>query len=141
MKQLLIALFVIGLGAFTAQAQEGNPNAPKFNFSDLSHDFGTIPEGPKAVYEFEFTNTGKEPLIIQNVSASCGCTSPYWPKQPILPGKTGKIKVEYNTERRVGPFTKQIYILSNAENPDGKERFELEIKGTVEEKKDDAKAG
>lgn len=135
MKQLLIALFVIGLGTFTTQAQD-NPNAPKFEFNDLSHDFGTLPEGPKAVHNFEFKNVGKEPLIIQNVTASCGCTTPNWPKQPILPGKTGVIKVEYSTERRVGPFTKQIFIQSNAANPDGRERFELEIKGKVEESKE-----
>lgn len=135
MKQLLTAILVLGLGVMSAQAQD-NKNAPRFEFEELSHDFGTLPEGPKANYDFKFTNTGKEPLIIQNVTASCGCTSPSWPKQPILPGKTGVIKVEYSTERRVGPFTKQIFIQSNAENPDGRERFELEIKGTVKEKKE-----
>lgn len=136
MKQLLIAaVLVMGLGVVTTQAQDGK-NAPKFEFKSLSHDFGTIPEGPEATHNFEFKNTGKEPLIIQNVTASCGCTSPDWPKQPILPGKTGNIKVVYSTDHRVGPFTKQIYILSNAASEDGKERFELEIKGTVKEKKE-----
>lgn len=131
MKQLLTAILVMGLGLATAQAQD-NKNAPKFDFPDgVSHDFGTVPEGPSVTHFFDFKNTGKEPLIIQNVSASCGCTTPDWPKQPILPGKNGKIKVVYSTEHRVGPFTKQIFIKSNAANPEGKEVYELEIKGTV----------
>lgn len=132
MKKLLIAMFVMGLGIITAQAQD-NKNAPKFDFKDISHDFGTIPEGPEVTHYFEFTNTGKEPLIIQSVTASCGCTSPDWPKQPILPGKTSKIKVVYSTERRVGPFSKDIFIKSNAANPENKEVFELHIKGVVKE--------
>ncbi len=133
MKQLFIALFVLAIGVNSVYAQ--NKNAPAFKFEKGTlHDFGTIPEGPEVTHYFDFTNTGKEPLIIQNVSASCGCTTPDWPKQPILPGKKGQIKVVYSTERRVGPFTKDIYIQSNAVNPDGKERFELQIKGTVKEK-------
>ena len=133
MKQLFIALFVLAVGFNGAFAQSKNSPAFKFEKGTM-HDFGTIPEGPEVTYYFDFTNTGKEPLIIQNVSASCGCTTPDWPKQPILPGKKGQIKVVYSTTGRVGPFTKDIYIQSNAVNPEGKERFELQIKGTVKEK-------
>lgn len=133
MKQLFIALCIIAIGANSVFAQD--KNAPVFKFEKgTMHDFGTIPEGPKATHYFEFTNAGKTPLIIQNVSASCGCTTPEWPKQPILPGKKGQIKVIYDTQGRVGPFTKDIYIQSNAMSEDGKERFELQIKGTVKEK-------
>lgn len=78
------------------------------------HDFGTIQEGPAAEHEFEFTNTGKEPIIISNVSASCGCTTPSYSKDPVLPGKKGTIKASYNTQGRVAPFTKTITITSNA---------------------------
>ena len=88
MKQLFVALFVLAIGVNSVFAQ--SKNAPAFKFEKgTSHDFGTIAEGPEVTYYFEFTNTGKEPLIIQNVSASCGCTTPDWPKQPILPGKQG----------------------------------------------------
>lgn len=133
MKQLLIAAFTLCIGVMSANAQDSK-NAAEFKFEDgITHDFGTIPEGPQVTHYFEFTNVGKEPMIIQSVSASCGCTTPDWPKQPILPGKKGKIKVMYSTERRVGPFNKEIYILSNAKNPEGKERYELYIKGTVKE--------
>jgi len=115
------------------QAQEvlEDVKGPKFKFKGgETHDFGTLKEGPAAEYVFEFVNVGKEPLIIQNANASCGCTTPEWPKEPILPGKTGKITVRYNTQGRPGPFSKDVFITSNAVSE--KERFELHIKGTVE---------
>jgi hypothetical protein len=120
------------------EAKPNNPNAPKFKFGEETHDFGTLKEGGPAEYVFKFKNVGKEPLIIQGASASCGCTTPDWPKEPILPGKEGQIKVQYNTSGRVGPFNKTVYISSNAASD--KERYELYIKGTVvaAEKKDDA---
>ena len=102
-------------------------------FSYYSYDFGEVQEGPAAEYVFEFTNVGKEPLIIQNANASCGCTTPEWPKEPILPGKTGKIKVSFNTQGRGGqPFDKTVFLTSNAVSD--KERYELHIKGTVKAK-------
>lgn len=110
-----------------------NPRGPKFKFkAGDSFDFGTITEGPIAEHEFEFKNVGKEPLIIQNASASCGCTIPSWPKEPILPGKKGVILVKYNTQGRVAPFHKDIFIQSNAVNPpEGRDKYELHISGTV----------
>lgn len=110
-----------------------NKNAPKFEFSDKNNtfDFGKLPEGPVAEHIFEFKNTGKQPLIITNANASCGCTTPEWPKEPILPGKKGKITVRYNTQGRVGPFTKTVYVQSNAALEDGRDRYELYIKGEV----------
>ena len=133
MKSILATLLFLAFSMTGVMAQSAapGPNAPKFQFKKETHDFGTIPEGPVAEYTFEFKNTGKEPLIIQNASASCGCTTPEWPKQPILPGKTGKIVVRYNTVGRPNAFNKDIYIQSNAVNPPGKERYELHIKGFV----------
>lgn len=95
-----------------------NPNAPKIVFNEETFEFGELPEGPQATHEFKFTNMGKEPLVLSNVRASCGCTTPSWPKDPILPGKEGTILVTYNTQGRVGPFTKSITINSNANEPD-----------------------
>ncbi|MBA3828553.1 MAG: DUF1573 domain-containing protein [Taibaiella sp.] len=135
MKKLFITLLCLSVGVIGANAQAPamapkDANAPKFKFKEESWDFGTVKEGPQAIHNFEFKNTGKEPLIIQNASASCGCTTPDWPKEPILPGKSGKISVTYNTQGRVGPFTKDIYIQSNAQMDAG-DRFQLHIKGTV----------
>jgi len=96
MKKLLFSICfaaaAFGVQAQTAapapQAQE-NPNAPKFSFKNGdTHDFGTIKESAEgADYTFEFTNTGKEPLIIQAATPSCSCTAPSFSKEPVLPGK------------------------------------------------------
>lgn len=83
-------------------------------FKEPLHDFGTIQEGSGAEHVFEFVNNGKEPIIITNASASCGCTTPSYTKDPVLPGKKGTIKAVYNTQGRVAPFTKTITITSNA---------------------------
>lgn len=112
--------------ATAAQQPASNLKPENMAFKMDSHDFGTIAEGPAADYEFEFTNTGKEPMTIQNVQASCGCTTPSYSKEPIAPGKSGKIKASYNTVGRPGAFTKSITVTSNAGVK------VLTIKGTVE---------
>jgi hypothetical protein len=127
MKQLIVTI-LLAVGCLTVNAQNG----PKFSFkSGDVHDFGSLKEGPVVEYNFEFTNTGKEPLIIYDATADCGCTKPTWPTQPILPGKTGAIKVAYTTQGHPGPFSKNIYVKSNAMQVEGRERYELKIKGTV----------
>lgn len=83
-------------------------------FEKMDYNFGKIKEdGGSAIYNFKFTNTGKVPLVIQGVEASCGCTTPEWSKEPILPGKTGFIKVSYNPDLRPGVFTKSITVNAN----------------------------
>lgn len=137
---LCIALSVSGMAhaqnpitVAPAAKKAVNKNAPKFLFTDKNdtYDFGKVPEGPVAEHVFEFKNVGKEPLIISNANASCGCTTPEWNKEPILPGKKGKITVRYNTQGRVGPIAKSVYITSNAALEEGKDRYELYIKGEV----------
>ncbi len=100
---------------------------PVMAFGMESHDFGEVPEGEKYSHEFTFTNNGKEPLIISNVKASCGCTTPEWPKEPIMPGETSAITAVYNSKGRPGPFNKSITITSNAYTPTKR----LFIKGKV----------
>lgn len=107
--------------------QETNPNAPQLVFEYEEWDFGEVPEGPKVSHDFWFTNKGKEPLVLYNVRASCGCTTPYWPREPIPPGEKGKITVEYTTAGRPGPFTKTVTINSNAVTP----TKVIRIKGVV----------
>lgn len=128
MKKLLLLLTLISV-CFLSNAQNNSPNAPVFKFVEETHDFGNIAEGPEAMIDFTFTNTGKEPLIIQQCSASCGCTTPDWSKEPILPGQKGSIKVKYTTKDRVGTFNKTVYIRSNAKS--SSERYEIFIKGNV----------
>lgn len=95
-------------------------------FKTETHDFGTLQEGDPAEAEFVFTNTGKKPLIIQNVQPGCGCTTPFWSKDPVAPGKTGIIKASYGTKGRVGSFNKNITVTSTAGTQ------VIYIKGTVE---------
>ena len=80
MKRLTTFLCTILFGMLLIAQTEVNPNAAEFRFDNERHDFGELDEGPKATHEFSFTNVGKEPLIITNARASCGCTVPKWPK-------------------------------------------------------------
>lgn len=104
-----------------------NPNAPEIAFETEMHDYGTIKQGADGGCEFKFKNIGKDPLIISNARGSCGCTVPTWPKEPIMKGQTGVIKVHYDT-KRVGAFTKTVTLNSNAKS----DTKVLTIKGVVE---------
>ena len=84
-------------------------NAPKLKFAATTYDFGNKPQGKPVSTEFEFTNTGSEPLVLETVTASCGCTTPEWTKEPVMPGKKGVIKVQYNMARE-GSFNKTITV-------------------------------
>lgn len=95
-------------------------------FDKKVHDYGTIRQGSDGNSVFTFTNKGNKPLILNNVAASCGCTVPEWPRQPIPPGGKGEIKVKYNTAI-VGTFNKSITVHSNAEN----NVVNLSVKGNV----------
>ncbi len=112
----------------TAQAskQASNPNAPVIKFDKTTHDYGTIEQHGDGTCEFTFTNEGKEPLILTNVRSSCGCTTPTWPREPILPGQSKVIKVKYDT-KRIGIINKTVHVYSNATTPS----VTLRIKGKV----------
>nr|WP_315134384.1 DUF1573 domain-containing protein [uncultured Flavobacterium sp.] len=106
-------------------------NGPKIEFSakDNTIDYGKISKGSDSgIRVFEFTNTGNSPLIITDVLSTCGCTVPTKPKDPIMPGKKGKIEIKYNMAP--GPIRKTITVESNAVNVDGG-RVALKIKGEV----------
>lgn len=104
---------------------------PKMTFEETTHDFGSIKEGKKVEYIFKFKNTGEVPLLIGDARSTCGCTVPTYPKDYVQPGKTGKIKVVFDTKSLSGFQTKPITITSNTNPRDTK----LFIKGFVEEHK------
>ena len=106
MKKIILVA-VIALISFTASAQA------KIKFKTETIDYGQIEKGSDGVRVFEFTNIGNADLIIQDVKSSCGCTVPEKPKDPVAPGKTGVIKVKYDTQR-VGKIRKTITVYSNA---------------------------
>ena len=127
---LLLMSFVLFFGAASfAQdktKKDEKKKAPVITFKELNHDFGTIQKGGNGVFEFEFKNTGKEPLVLKKVKSSCGCTIPTWPREPIPKKKSNKIRVKYDTNR-IGAFNKKITIYSNAKNGN----IVLTIKGKV----------
>ncbi|MTI32796.1 DUF1573 domain-containing protein [Xanthovirga aplysinae] len=84
------------------------------SFEKKTHDFEDIIEGEQATVDFVFTNTGDQPLILSSVRASCGCTTPFWTKEPVNPGETGLITAKYNSKNRPGNFKKSITISSNS---------------------------
>ncbi len=136
MKKILLVVFglALGVGATTINATQAiaqNTPGAKFKFeTGETHDFGVLKRGPVAMYSFEFTNTGDQPLIIMNVTPSCGCTNVDWPKTPVLPGQKGKIQLGLKTEEQHGIFNKEVYIQSNAvNNPRGEKRYTVYIKG------------
>lgn len=91
-------------------------DGPVMKFEYVTHDFGKIQQGDKVTYKFNFVNTGKSPLIIINAVASCGCTTPNWPKTPIKPGDGGQIEVIFNSLGKKGLQDKMVTITANT-NP------------------------
>jgi len=123
---LIVAVFI----STAAFAQSG----AKIELKSDTIDYGTVSkDSDNGIRVFEFTNTGDAPLIIKEVKSTCGCTVPSWPKEPIAPGKTGKIEVKYNMNP--GPIRKTITVMSNAVNyTDGV--VPLKLKGEVIKKEE-----
>ncbi len=131
MKRLIAAALAAGamLLAGAAKPAAGAKAEPAIQFAEASHDFGTIAEeGGNVSHEFVFTNTGDAPLLIVNATASCGCTMPKFPKNPVAPGKTGKIKVTYNPKGRPGEFDKTVTVRTNVKQ---QKKVTVKIKGFV----------
>lgn len=86
----------------------------KLDFTVVDHDFGEIKEeGGAAEYTFHFVNKGEEPIRITNVKASCGCTTPGWTKEEVMPGDSGFVQAKYNPRNRPGKFRKSLRITTS----------------------------
>lgn len=98
-----------------AAAPETKPEGPlpTFKFERTEYDFGQIKEGEKVSYTYKFTNTGEAPLIVQSVQPSCGCTAPDWSKEPIPVNGTGFVKVEFDSNGKVGIQNKVVTVNAN----------------------------
>ncbi|MBK7650590.1 MAG: DUF1573 domain-containing protein [Flammeovirgaceae bacterium] len=135
MKKLLFSaiLMVFAVATFAQQpAATLNKNEVKtdmaaFAWDSTSHDFGKIKQGTPVTHEFKFTNTGKAPLVITNVQASCGCTTPDWSKEPVMPGGQGFIKATFNAASP-GAFNKTVTVTANIETG----FVQLTIRGEVQ---------
>lgn len=124
MKSLTLIL-ALALLSFSVNAEPPVKASSKIKFEKLEHDFGNQPQGKPVTYEFEFTNISSSPVVLENVSASCGCTTPTWTKEPVMPSKKGSIKAQYNMARE-GAFRKSITVTTK----DG-EVIELFVSGNA----------
>jgi hypothetical protein len=116
MKKIIFCLTVFTFITITLHAQNAQTvKNDSIIFNKTVHEYGTIEKGSDGSCVFTFTNKGNKPLILNNVRASCGCTVPEWPRQPVPPGEKGEIKVKYNTNI-TGNFNKSIRVNSNADN-------------------------
>jgi hypothetical protein len=107
-----------------------SPSIPrtKMEFEETRPSFGTITDGEVVTHAYKFKNTGDNPLIITNAIASCGCTVPSYPKEPIAPGASGEIVVQFNSNGKVGHQQKNVLINSNAEEPSMSIGFDADVK-------------
>ncbi|MCY7359409.1 MAG: DUF1573 domain-containing protein [Rudanella sp.] len=126
MKQIAYVVLLAGLGwgqlacdnrrQAEASKQSAAGKMPKIDLKEKQvFDFGEIMEGDTVEHNFAFTNTGEYPLIINNITASCGCTTPEWPRDPIAPGQQSSIKVRFNSKGKMGMQNKTITIFANTE--------------------------
>lgn len=125
MKKILFTLFAVCTAVLAIAQQTATPQPETIQFAETFYNFGKIAQGKPVTHNFIITNTGKEPLKLDNVQASCGCTTPEWSREPIAPGKSATIKVGYNAASE-GMFEKAITIYYN-----GGQAKQLTIKGNV----------
>ncbi len=104
---LLTTAFAFTLGAMAQPAQPKTDEVIKMNTE--THDFGKIKQGEPVTFVFEIKNISDKPVVVESTSASCGCTTPEKPTEPIMPGTIGKVKVVYNAAS-AGVFTKDVFI-------------------------------
>ena len=147
MKKILYSLVLVAVSAHFTNAQ--NPpqrvnlietssasststptvEGPEIQFEKMVHDYGQLVQGVNVEAEFKFKNIGSEPLILFTIQTSCGCvTAPSWPREPIMPGQEGVIKVNYNTNTSaLGPIGSVVTVQSNAKTA----RVALRLTGNV----------
>lgn len=118
MKHLAVFFFLVFvariLHAQTVEDPYAGMDGARISFEQDYADLGDITQGEKATHAFAFSNTGNEPLVINNVITTCGCTAPQWPEKPVAPGAQGQIKVVFDSAGKIGRQNKIITVQSNA---------------------------
>jgi len=130
MKKVILAFGIMCMTVFVGSLYAQSPGVEagaSIEFEKEIHDYGVIQQYGNGAYEFIFTNTGSEPLLISKASGSCSCAITSWPRAPIVPGESASIKVTYDT-KRIGPINEPFTITSNAVNIHSKV---ISIKGSV----------
>jgi hypothetical protein len=128
MRRLIFPVIAVLLFSCTQKNSEekAKSSGQELFFAETTYNFGEMMENGPGTFKIEFKNKGDQPIIINRVRSSCGCTIPSWPKEPVAPEQTGEIEVKYNTAL-TGSFMKSVYIYSTAENSPVK----LMVKGKV----------
>jgi hypothetical protein len=133
MNKILLAfgVLVLSTGVF---AQKPVAPSQTIKFKESKHDFGKIKQGTPVTYDFTFQNMSNQPVVIESATASCGCTTPIWPKAPVSKNKSDKVSAGFNAAA-AGPFDKTIFVkVAGVEQP-----MELKITGEVLNEADFAK--
>jgi hypothetical protein len=129
MKKALLFFLIVTSPAICQETDKevSQESGPVIVFEEEVYDFGDIIQGEKVEHTFRFENGGDEPLILSNVLTTCGCTATDWPRDPIAPGKSGEISVNFNSAGRMGRQNKIVTVLSNASNSQAKIRIVTNI--------------
>ena len=138
MKQASLLTFLFGIVILVCSCSGNEKKKEDSKIADSKHptlalldsssfDFGTINEGGIVEHTFNFKNEGTYPLIINNITSSCGCTTPEWPRDPVLSNETSSIKVRFDSKNKSGPQAKTITVYANTEPSN----FELRLIGIV----------
>ncbi|RED97508.1 DUF1573 domain-containing protein [Marinoscillum furvescens] len=147
--RVLASLFILCIGfGVVAQSNDDDDNSkngPKITFSESVHDFGDIKQGDRVSHTFTYENTGNEPLIISSVKTTCGCTATNWSREPLAPGESSEITVNFNSRGKVGKQNKTVRVMSNAVNSTASVRITTNVltetipgvKADTSSKKDD----
>lgn len=125
----IVTILMLSLAVFALPGiAEAKGKQAKIKFTEYRYDFGNVPEkGGEVSHDFTFTNEGDGNLIIIDATATCGCTRPKYPKNPIAPGKSGVIKVTYNPNLRPGPIDRTVTVKTNG----SPKKVRLRIVGNV----------
>jgi hypothetical protein len=119
-----------------ASKEIASEKMPKITLAEKGiYDFGTLTEGDTVEHVFEFTNTGEFPLIINNITASCGCTTPEWPHEPVAPGAKSSVRVRFNSRGKSGEQNKTVTIFANTDPS----MTDIQFKALVKPKADSTK--
>jgi hypothetical protein len=116
MKNFIAAIICVLAFANIAASQTPATSGAKIKFTEEAKNFGDIKQGEVVKHVFSFKNEGNEPLILSNVSTTCGCTASNWPKEPIAPGKTASIEATFNSAGKAGQQNKVLTVFSNSSN-------------------------
>lgn len=127
-KHIIVLLLAVLLTLPVMAKKKKDGGNPLIKFTEQTYNFGNVKEqGGPVSHEFEFFNTGNVNLVILDATAQCGCTRPEYPKNPVAPGKKGKVKITYNPVGRPGSFRKTVTLKTNAKP----RKVTLVIEGTV----------